>query len=713
MLCSVWIVATDNLDIRSRPDWAFLASYNDWGPRAWFPAESSRHHQHMQPTSKPDPNPEVTDIRTGGMEYLDTDRTYGFLNEAHRDFILNNWDAPGNAERTRRVRARRRFTGGLRDLYYLRFLPKDDRQMIVHGLFDVDIDDDADEDPERIEPTEYDGVSGIKGLSQDGEIFESRNISDADLPSDSGYSLLVTIFKELYTALDDATFTIALENGVEQAIINETLEEDGIHPDIEAKLRIKEREFGSFDADRVLSLIEDTPPDRLGWAINWGHVERLYQAGKLPQQKYEELRDKVPQYREMSEEEQHLREVELEEQKLVAARTWNNYEDGWSVNDVLFLRHHGYLSDDEARAILEPSENADGTEQYDGFRYTAHVIACAYDSEHNDADILPASEEGVFPPADLTIGSSLLTEEGREDLREWHESTYGGSWAYQEEADIREKSSEDASTMDHTDSAFPPTECVQFEIDEVMPPLRGEEMVDVAEIAGMSAHSPQNDPKDFPSVEELTPTHIEKLYEQDVISEDRYHELLLDRFELAPNLLSDDQVRSLFAAGELEIEAVASKLDPEQLTESDVVELHEEARISRKQYLDILEMKHRLSDDSLSPSLIQELRDEGRIDAAEISSVEHQLLFNAEIYTPEQFLDQLEILHEEAPEEFNHNQVLELFFADRITAEEAIDHPSSSLPHPPADQDSVVERYEDSWGREDDERDNAEQEDGG
>jgi len=645
-----------------RPDWASS------------PAKMSRAHgrafqvdlrvqRDMENTLNPTTRTNVTHIDDGCMVQLDPTRKTGFLNQKNREFILDEWDSSGNSARQRRYRIRQQFVGGLRDLFYLSLLPEDDRDRIFS------------------------------------EVKEERELSD------SGHNLLATIFQELYSGLGRVVFEVALENGVEAAIVESRVDEEGIYPDVEPRLEIEEGDFGDFDVEEILSRIREED----GWLhVDREHVERLYDAGIISYDKFSALRDQT--HRVLSDEEQRLFHLKQEEKEMEAARIWRKRK--WSVNDVLFLREYDYLTDKEADAILN------GGEDRHGFRYAAHCLRCAYESDDWDKHL---HGRGLLPDsaADITIRSWSIIDR----LSEWHKKVKGNPEKQLAEANRPgDVVGPDAQVCLNFEGKEVPSELRNFDTETIPQDLQ-EELSDLASEYESDCESdsvprvkgetrqinlpianfePKYDPKEFPSPEELTPTHIEVLYENGLILEDQYHNLLKNCLEMAPNLITDEQARSLFAAGEIGINEVRRALDPEEIDEEYIVDIYEKERIDRKQYLDMLEMKYHFRPGSISREHLVELVNEERVDPSEAPPAAHFHLLRAEIHTPEEFLDGLEAAYEHSPKKFKQDGLLELYDADRITVEEVVEHPNTNFSDPEHVRDGrpVTEMYPEDWGSE-------------
>lgn len=539
------------------------------------------------------------------MVRLNPARKHGFLNQENREFILDDWDSSGDSARQRRYRIRQQFIGGFRDLYYLSFLPESDRERIFSGL------------TER---------------------------HDAD---DVGDELLEVLFQVLYTDLSRTRFEFALEDGIEAAIVDSRVDEDGIYPDIDVHLEIQEGDFGEFDVEELVSRIRSED----SWGrVDREHVERLYQAGAISHTEYAELRENTR--RVLSDEESRLHDLEWEEERLEAARTWNEYKHGWSVNDVLLLRKNDYLTLQEATAIL------DGGEDRCGLRYIAHCLRCAYESDDWDGPVI-GREKLPQSPADIRIRDSGPFDE----LSEWHQKSKGNE-EKQRIQSVQRGSEQDPSVL---------SRCVDFEKDESSPSVLGE---DFSTSITTTNFEPEHDPQEFPEPEELTPTHIEALHDKGIISEQRYYELLSDRLEVAPDLLSDDQVRSLFAAGEIDIRQVRNVLDPKDLSEQYIADLQENGRITHEQYLDMLTLKYRQGGSlTLSDDRVEELLEEDRIDpeASYVNSAQLHDLYQFREISAERYLDILEMRFEEDSDLLIEQDLRYLYEDGRITREEFIE----------------------------------------
>lgn len=553
---------------------------------------------------------------------LDPARDPGILTEEQRRFLLGEGDEDlsDEARYHRHYRMRDKFKNAFQDLFYFSLL-RDQHQEWVFS-----------------------------------EIMEEREAPDG------GHDLLATIFQEMYTGLNRGAFEMALEDGVEAAVVESRVNEEGIYPDINPRLEIEEGDFGDFDVEKILSRIREGD----GWLhVDREHIERLYDAGIISYAEFSELRDETR--RVLSDEEQRLFDLEREEEQLEAAKIWKNYGEGWSVNDVLFLRDQNYLSSAEASTILNGGDN------HDGFRYIAHCLRCVYESDQWERS-LPGDELLPESAADVKI-TQALDQQLLDDLSEWH----------REEKAPQEKL--EAVQRGEGEDGMPLlTRCPDFEDSEKSPSVVGE---DFSTPMLTPNFEPNHDPKEFPSPDELTPTHIEVLYQDGLLSEDRYHELLSDRLELAPDLLTDDQVRSLFAAGEIGINEVSSVLDPKDIDEEYIVDIYQKERIDQKQYLDMLEMKYRQGGSmALSENLVRDLLNNGRIDpeAAYVSSSQLHDLFQMQEMSPRRYLDILQARFEQIPDLLIQEDLLYLYEDGRISREEYLN----------ADETASREALEDS-----------------
>jgi len=550
--------------------------------------------------------PQHKHISMTGIRNLDPGRDPGILTEEQRRFLLGEGDDDLSEEARyhRYYRMRNKFRDAFRDLYYFSLLREEHREWVFS------------------------------------EVMEDREVPDG------GHDLMATVFQELYTGLNRAAFEMALEDGVEAAIVQSRVNEEGVYPDIDPRLEIEEGDFGDFDVEEILSRIREGD----GWLhVDREHVERLYDAGVISHAEFSELRDETR--RVLSDEEQRLFELEREEEQLEAAKIWKSYEDGWSVNDVLFLRDQDYLSSEEANAIL------DGGHNHDGLRYIAHCLRCAYESDDWER---PFPRAGLLPEsaADVKITRDFY-QELLDKLSEWHREEKVPQ--EQVEAIQRGKGEDDMALL---------SRCSDFEDPVKSPSAMGE---DLSMPMLTPDFEPKHDPEEFPSPDELTPTHIEALYQDRLLSEDRYHELLGDRLEVAPDLLTDEQVRSLFAAGEIGINEVRSVLDPKDIDEEYIVDIYQKERIDQKQYLDMLEMKYQQGGSmAVSEDRVRELLEEDRISpqSAHVSSSQLHDLYKMQEITPRQYLDILHTRFDENPGLLNQEDLLYLYEDERITRED-------------------------------------------
>lgn len=593
------------------------------------------------------------------MEQLNTGRSNGFLNEKNREFILNRWDSSGDSSRQRRYRIRKKFSAAFRDLYYLTLLPEGDRDRILSNIFV----DEEDARAPRLSP-------------------------DPEEPTDSGLSLLSGLFQELYRGLDTFAFEEALETGVEQAIVNQRVAEDGMYPDVKPELRIETTGFGEFDVKEMARRIRESDGGTIPWGIEHGHVKRLYKAGEITHQEYQYLRENT--HRVMTDEQSEQYELYQEELELKAARTWRDYSSGWSVNDILLLRERDYLTNEEAEAILngdEEGRRGEDDEGYIGFRRAVHYLACAYQSDDWNRH-LPAQGRLPDSAADITIPASgwdIL-----DDLQEWHKRTEGNPNKQQAERVQKGENTEEFPLM--------MSRCVDYESGDRTPSVSGEDLY--FEVLRYNVPEPEYGFDEIPPREKLTPTHINALRDREIIGEDRYYELMRDVLEVAPSLVSDQTVRELFAAGEIDIKRVRSVLDVAEMEEEFIEQLHDNGRISDDQYYDMLEMKCRLEPRGLSRDTLLMLFESGRVDPFEINPTAQYYLFQQGLYTADEYVDALEAGYERNPSKLQQQDVLELYDAGRITAEEVAEHPNTAHTDPDEvhEHESLLEDFPEDYG---------------
>lgn len=151
------------------------------------------------------------------------------------------------------------------------------------------------------------------------------------------------------------------------------------------------------------------------------------------------------------------------------------------------------------------------------------------------------------------------------------------------------------------------------------------------------------------------------------------------------------RIKTYFGEQSPDVLDPTSAFGPNELPEDYVVDLYEDGRLSRDQYLDILEMKFtRTARKTLSLERVQELADAGRIGVEEVSpNLYHNLLYY-QIIRPDEYLDALEEAYQSNPSELEKDRIHDLYDCERITAAEYAAHDSTLV----TDVEAVPERVD-------------------